>query len=121
MSDAIYSIISPHWIIVPLGRNDRIMGVYSGIVRVEKKSLSETGWDNEKITFRVDLHLSNDKVLQLEQWAPHVTLNALSNDGHAMNLGAAVDSFGIVVPKFTVRHLEIEAWIAVRDIDGWFD
>ena len=83
----------------------------------------KSGWSHEKGIFAVPLpELQPNHALQLEGWAPFVTLSSISNDRTATNAGWAVDEFGIESPASPIRKsVNVSIKIAVRDIDGFIN
>lgn len=97
----------------------------TGVVRIDLKGSSTKNWREEEVIIcpRI-VYIPKDRALQLEHWAPFVTINAIYNEKTAVDAGWAVNNFSLELPpenKVTYRypHIEIKTRVLVRDSDGW--
>jgi hypothetical protein len=62
--------------------------------------------------------------LELVNWAPFVTINAIGNDSRSYYNGAAVDSFNVDLPmlpspRMILEFVPVKCLVAARDRDGY--
>lgn len=122
---------SQHWLYTLLP-DDRVMVNLTGIIVLRLdglsgyKGVSSDAWrqDHLNITLGFPTHFfpkSPVKHLRVEQWAPFITLNAIYDQGDAVEAGWAVDDFGVNLPGSKAIFDGIGLWVdlAVRDSDAW--
>lgn len=90
----------------------------TGVVTLSLKGTSAY-WLREEVQIVLMLPGIGQKYIQLQQWAPFVTLSSIKNEQHAVNAGWAVDSFKLIVPEVSAQSVTISCDVAVRDIDGY--
>jgi len=80
-------------------------------------------WHREDLSLFVKLPpiIPEGKSFKVEQFAPFVTLNSISNQQQAVNAGWAVDTFDSSAALVLREQpaVPIRATLAVRDIDGF--
>ncbi len=122
---------SQHWLYTPLP-DDRVVVTLTGIIVLRLDGLdgykgeSSDHWrhDHLNITLGFPTHFFPKnplKHLKVEQWAPLITVNAIYDQGDAVDAGWAVDDFGINLPGHKTIFGAIGIWadLAVRDSDAW--
>lgn len=98
------------------------MFTLTGNVIMDWKSESSKEWRQEtEVYFAITVPgLAENEALELEYWAPFLSLNAISNDGMSNWAGWAIESFGILNPRALVHpQVMVEAEFAGRDTDSW--
>jgi len=97
----------------------------TGVVRIDLKGTSTESWRQEEIIIcpRI-VYIGANQALELEHWAPFVTINGVYNEKSSNDAGWAVNNFELLLPyekKVTRRypHVEIKTRVLVRDTDGW--
>jgi hypothetical protein len=114
---------SLHWVGTNTG-DGKLLFTFTGVAECDLKGADTGEWVHEEIMIGLALPVGlvpQGQALQIEHWAPFVTLNALYNKGNAIDAGWAVDEFsgpGPVAIKPNGRF-RIRARISVRDLDGW--
>ena len=96
--------------------------VLTGVVVLHWKSEAGRDWRREPdLTLGVTVPgIPSGKALQLRQWAPLITLNAISNDHSSNWPGWALDSFHIPRPRDPITQLVVvQCQVAGWDPDGW--
>ncbi len=119
---------STHYLVAPLG-NGMSHWVLSGIVDLSHRVKGwGANWRHENLILTLAIPGIGDQYLRVQQWAPFVTLNAVSNDGQSVNAGWDVESFQLIetgthdVPVregSLLREASIACAVNVRDIDGY--
>src|SRR6266508_6565794 len=108
---------SPHFVTFTTP-NGMLAYTFTGIVLIDFKG---TGPDifRTSLQFSIPIPgLSPGQGLKLFNWAPFVTLSAISNDGPAIDALWAVDEFSIDSPERALPTVAVNCKLAVRDIDG---
>jgi hypothetical protein len=111
---------SSHWTFAKLP-DDKYMITLTGVVIIDFKGTGGL-WlrDKASISIKLPSHLfPGGKWFQVQYWAPFVTLNAISNQNHAVNAGWAVDEFGGPGANKYYDGITIWANVAIRDVDGY--
>ena len=97
----------------------------TGIVRIDLQGTSSKHWRREEVIIEPRInYIPKNRALQVQHWAPFVTINAIYNKDRAVNAGWAVNNFWIELPrdrKITYRnpHVKVKTRVLVRDTDGW--
>jgi hypothetical protein len=109
-----------NYVHVPLGGNRHLI-TCTGIVIIDYKGETSDAWRRDKLHLSFPIpELPAGQWLNLDYWAPFLTINAIFNQDQSINAGWAVDEVGLEVPQNrTIPALSIVADIAVRDSDGW--
>lgn len=114
---------SPHHVVVE-GVNGRYLVILTGIVVVPFYGAARD-WRRDRLEVTVSFphgaFLPPDRCLEIDYFAPFVTLNAIHNAGHAVNAGWAVDNFGWPEGEQSRKlrdALTFWADLAAQDADG---
>ncbi len=110
---------SSHWVHTQVANNKHLVTL-TGIVLTDFKGTGQN-WRRDRIEFALRFPTSfipTGRWFQVEHWAPFVTINAISNQHHAVNAGWAVDQFGGPGSVKIFNSVGIWADMAIRDIDG---
>jgi hypothetical protein len=111
-------IESGHALAMPVG-DMRMFYSLTGVVVLSMKGAGEK-WRRDTVRFGVGIPgLAAAEGLQLEQWAPSITLNSIGNDHEAINAGWAVDGFRLIGTDRALDTVTVEVDLAVRDVDGY--
>ena len=82
--------------------------------------LGSSNWNRDRLSFDLKIpHLPAGKVLELEHWTVFATINAIGNEGHAVDGGHAVDAFRLINPRASRTVVSVEVDIAARDKDAY--
>lgn len=111
--------VSQHSVVTRTPDGDRFW-ILTGIALIGLEGTGST-WRREEINLGVTVPgIPRNQGLQLKQWTPFVTLNAIANNGEARNAGWAVDRFHLRDPRTpALQRVVINTRVAVRDSDGW--
>ncbi len=113
-----------NWLHVPVA-NGRELVTIAGVVEIDYKGGSPSGqWKRGRIELVIPFPahiLPQHNVFYVECVAPLVTINAIYNQGHAVNAGWAVDRFGLLLPQDRKIEQDFTVWadVGVNDVDGY--
>ena len=113
--------ISPHHMYSLIG-DGKILVALSGIVVIDFVGDGIMNWRKETYQLGIDIRgaVPPDKGIQLINYVPFATINAIYNSAVANDGGHAVDAFRIVSPETPkTTYLVLEVDVAVRDNDAW--
>ncbi len=110
---------SKHWVHARTGDGKELITI-SGIILADFKGAGQD-WKAERYEFEIKSPsiIPAGKALQVEQWCPLITLNAIHNRDRSYNAGWAVDKFGGPGATQIITSFDLWANLAVRDIDGF--
>lgn len=110
---------SSHWVHTEAIGNRHLVTL-TGIAIIDFPG-SGADWRRERLglTLRFPNIFPGAEWLQVEHWAPFVTINAIANVHESVNAGWAVDEFEGPGPVKIRDGIKIWANIAVRDVDGY--
>ena len=100
------------------GPNDARNWTLTGTVELSIKG-NGSSWRYETVQVGLLIPGIGDKLVRLQQWAPFLTLQGLSNDKTAVNAGWLLDKMEILDPQAACARIEFQCQIGVRDIDGY--
>lgn len=106
-------------------KDDKHLITLTGIVRLDIQGVSTKKWREEEVSIQPKIvYIPKDHALQIEHWAPFVTINAIYNKNQANEAGWAVNNFWIHLPAdhlitYRVAFIDVRAKVLVRDSDGW--
>ena len=114
------AIDSPHWLRFP-GPEGRVLFRMTGVAVFGPIRGPRGDWLRETVYIPVQIgQLCHDKVLELEHWTVLVTLNSISYEHEAVDVGWAVDGFSLLHPDAGQRdRVWLTASVAVRNKDGY--
>lgn len=110
---------SQHTVLTGVGADKKLL-IQTGLVDIGFQGVSHD-WRTDELRIVVNFSniLPRDTEFSVEQWTVLVTMNKISNEGHAINSGYSVRTFGLHDPRSRVNEYEISATIDVRDRDGF--
>jgi hypothetical protein len=114
---------SLHWVGTETG-DGKVLVTFTGVAVANLEGNDTGDWVSDEVLIGLELpagFVPQGQALQVEHWAPFVTLNAIYNKENAINAGWAVDEFSGPGPALIRPNgrFRIRAKISVRDLDGW--
>ena len=112
------AINTPHWVRATTGDGRQ----YYSLTGVLVPHLKGNGADWRRLTLKAKIAIPaipSGKKLQLQHWAPAVSLAAIGNENVAVNAGYAVDGAYLENPGTAATAVSLAVQAAVRDVDGW--